>query len=342
MMAGSDIGKAGGELPDALLLQASDWHMRLTDAPDDLELRAWFERWLESNASHRNAWALLERSVGLTRQTPPAYAADWQMAGQALPPLDAPSPRPPRARSSRKQAIRRATIGAVAAALVAVVAAPQIALHLRADQTTGTAQSRDIALEDGSQIALGAQSAITQNFGKGYRRVGLLAGEAFFDVVHDAARPFSVQAADMTVTVTGTAFDVSMTQETLSVSVTRGSVRVARPGGSPLTVALKPGQRLSIDRESGNSATLAVSPIEIGAWRSGRLAVRNASVADVAELLGRHFPGRIFLRDDALTSARVTGVYDLVDPVGSLQTLLSSSGAKMIWITPWIIIVTPA
>ncbi|MBO9724852.1 MAG: FecR domain-containing protein [Novosphingobium sp.] len=347
-MTATPVAGHGEEaLSDAVLAEASDWRLRIQDAPDDLDLRARFDTWLESDAAHRNAWALLERSVRLTLQTPPAHVADWRTAGPDLPPVPVAADRKAKRRGSHAlstgpRIARRVALGGVAAALVAVLSGPQVMIQLRADETSGTARNRALALADGSRIALGAQSAITQDFAGRHRRIGLLQGEAFFDVAHDTARPFTVQAADMTVTVTGTAFDVGMTRETLDVSVARGSVRVERPGARPLTVALRPGQRLTIDRETGRNGVVAVSPFEIGAWRSGRLAVRNTSIAEVTELLGRHFPGHIFVRDDVLKSARVTGVYDLADPVGSLRTLLSSGGARMTRITPWIIIVTPA
>ncbi len=347
MTARPVAGNGEHALPDDVLVEASDWRLRIQDAPDDLDLRARFEAWLESDPAHRRAWTLLERSVRLTLQTPPAHATDWREARPMLPPVPVTAHRRPKPRTSStprssRRTGRRVALGTVAAALVAILTGPQVMLQLRADETSGTAQNRALALADGSRIALSAQSAITQDFAGTHRRIGLLQGEAFFDVAHDTARPFTVQAADMTVTVTGTAFDVSMTRETLGVSVARGSVRVERPGDRPLTVALQPGQRLTVDRESGRNGLVAVSPIEIGAWRSGRLAVRNASIAEVTELLGRHFRGHIFMRDDALKSARVTGVYDLSDPVGSLRTLLSSGGARMTRITPWIIVVTPA
>lgn len=328
-------------LPDQVLLDASDWHLRLQDEPDDLQLRSAFEAWLESEASHRAAWALLERSLRAVRQTEPVHRADWQARRDELPVLGpAPARKSARPRRSRPRAARRAALGAVAVVLVAVVTGPQILLQLRSDYASGTGEVERVALQDGSKVILSARSAITQDFSHGDRRIGLLEGEAWFDVAHDPSRPFTVQAEDMTVTVTGTAFDVGMTDETLSVSVARGSVRVERAGSRPVVAALKPGQRLTVDRQTGKAASLAVSSLEIGAWRGGRLAVRNASVAEVVEVLERHFSGRIILRGDALRMARVTGVYDLGDPVGSLQILLNSSGANMTHITPWLILVS--
>ncbi|WP_334186146.1 FecR family protein [Novosphingobium sp.] len=332
--------RSDARLPEEVLLAASDWHLRLQDDPEDIELRGAFETWLARDDAHRAGWALLEESIALARQTEPVHRADWQARRNDLPAVAAPSRRKARPAGPRSRAMKRAGLSAVAAVLVAVVAGPQVLLQLRADHVSGTGKIEHFALEDGSQVILSAGSAISQDFNRSRRHIGLLEGEAWFDVAHDSARPFTVQAQDMTVTVTGTAFDVAMTDETLSVSVARGSVRVEGEGGSRLAAALKPGQRLSLDRRTGRATVLAISPLEIGAWRSGRLAVRNASVADVVEVLERHFPGRVILRGEALRTARVTGVYDLADPVGSLETLLDASGATMTRITPWLILVS--
>lgn len=333
--------RSNARLPEEVLLAASDWHLRLQDDPEDLELRGAFETWLESDDAHRAGWALLEESIALARQTEPVHRADWQARRNDSPAAAAAPPPRRKARPARPRAraMKRAGLSAVAAVLVAVVAGPQALLQLRADHVSGTGEIEHFALEDGSQVILSAGSAISQDFSQSRRHIGLLEGEAWFDVAHDSARPFTVQVQDMTVTVTGTAFDVAMTDETLSVSVARGSVRVEGEG-SPLAAAVKPGQRLSLDRRTGKATVLAITPLEIGAWRSARLAVRNASVADVVEVLERHFPGGVILRGEALRTARVTGVYDLADPIGSLKTLLDASGATMTRITPWLILVS--
>lgn len=331
---------AGGSLPDQALVEASDWHLRLQDTPDDLDMRAAFDEWHDAGADNRGAWALLEKTLGLTKLTEPVYQADWHAPSAEQKALPSAARRQRQRPGITNRPARRIALGAVAASLLALVAGPEIIYHLRADHLTGVSQSRTVRLSDGSTVILGAQSAITERLSSGKREIALLGGEAWFDVAHDRTRPFTVQASNMTVTVTGTAFDVSMTERTLGVAVARGSVRVERAGAPPVQVALKPEQYLSIDRDDGKQAVTNISPAEIGTWRSGRLAVRNASLADVIEILDRHYSGHIFLRGHRLEGVRITGVYDLTDPAGSVRTLLSSSDATMLQITPWLIVLS--
>src|SRR3546814_10209376 len=58
------------------------------------------------------------------------------------------------------------------------------------------------------------------------RRVELAEGEALFRVEHDAGRPFTVEAGNGRVTVTGTRFDVRRDADSTRVAVEQGSVKV--------------------------------------------------------------------------------------------------------------------
>ena len=75
---------------------------------------------------------------------------------------------------------------------------------------TATGESRTVTLADGSQVNLSGGSAIGVDITSEERRVRLLSGEAFFDVAHDAARPFTVEAGEARIVVLGTAFDVAL------------------------------------------------------------------------------------------------------------------------------------
>ena len=62
----------------------------------------------------------------------------------------------------------------------------------------------------------------------------VVSGRARFDVMHNQARTFEVHAGDVTVRVLGTAFVVERSGSGAHVSVERGRVRVAWPGGQIL------------------------------------------------------------------------------------------------------------
>lgn len=345
-------------LPEQALEDASDWLLRLEDAPDDVGLRSGLEEWLAASPENARAWALAHRAVGMSRRAAPVLLReeDSPVVGPVVTPVVAPPPAAayagrekaghgPARRGIRRgfplwRPMRRYALPAVAAALILAFLMPEMAIRLRADHISTIGEMRPVSLADGSAIMLGADSALTARLGADRREVRLLRGEAWFDVARDESRPFTVHADDMAVTVTGTAFDVAMTEGVMSVGLADGSVRVTRPGLPGLKLALQPGQRLVIDRATGVAALRAVDVQEIGAWRSGRLVAHDSSLADVAAALDRYYHGMIIVRGDMLKSARVTGVYDLMDTEGSLRTLASHSGAHVRYITPWLMVIS--
>lgn len=321
--------------------QASAWVFRINAAPDDTATRSELNEWLAADPAHARAWDLARRTWALSGQIQPAFRADWQ---------DVARPRQarrsyrrifgPSAKSLRPRIGRKLAASAAAVALFLFTFGPGISLWLRSDYATATAENRAVQLEDGSRIMVGASSAIAQQFTARERSVELLKGEAWFDVAHSAERPFTVTAGDMRVTVTGTAFDVAMTERTLSVGLARGSVRVERPGAPPLVRTLSPGQRLDIDRSTGGADLAAVPSATLGTWRQGRLAVQNVALADVVDALDRHYTGTIFVSGDRLADRKVTGVFDLNEPVRAARALVQPYGGQVHQITPWIVILS--
>ena len=93
--------------------------------------------------------------------------------------------------------------------------------------TTGVGETRTIRLPDGSIISAGADTDLVATLLKGSRTVVLGNGEAYFRVVKNPGRPFTVRAGDTTVTDIGTAFDVRRTLNGVIVAVAEGVVDVA-------------------------------------------------------------------------------------------------------------------
>lgn len=232
-------------------------------------------------------------------------------------------------------------LGTVAlAACFAIVFQPTINIWLTADYATSIAETRAIRLEDGSVVTLGASSALEVSFEQNLRRVRLLSGEAYFEVQPDSNRPFQVASGDVDTTVLGTAFDVDLKSEDVTIAVNHGRVTVSSPLESQsLAEPLTQGDWVRINRagqvERGNQ------PPEIaGGWRTGKLAVRDESIASVVEQISRHYRGRIVVASGELGGKRVTGVYDLTRPVDAMRAVAQAHGAHVRQVTPWLLVVT--
>ena len=114
--------------------------------------------------------------------------------------------------------------------------------------------SFEAVLPDGSLAVLSAGSRLRHPaaFADDTRRV-TLEGEALFQVVHDARKPFQVLSGNLGVQVLGTCFTLSDYPEapTARVVLTEGSVAVHPAQESARLQILAPGETALLDKRSG-------------------------------------------------------------------------------------------
>lgn len=301
-----------------------DWLLEVQSAPADPAVRARFDAWLARDPSHAGAWDRARHAWTIVGDVPPAHA-DVARAHTGR---------------SRWPVVNRYWGGiaaaAVAACLVlAIAASPSGLVALRADYATGTAETRVVALDDGTKIHLGPHSAIDAHVGADSRTVALLAGEAWFEVVHDAARPFTVRAGGVDIQDIGTAFEVRMTGADTRVAVAQGVVQVRAQGqGGAVDARLMAGDSLAVDGSTGRAEAGRVPVDDVALWRDGWLATNNMTVAEVVERLRAYQPGWIMITDDALARRRVTGLLDLRKPEAAMQALVEAGGGRVRRVTP--------
>ncbi|MFV3075048.1 FecR family protein [Niveispirillum fermenti] len=321
-----------GRDQDGTLRDAIQWHVRMTEEPEDDALRRAFRHWLASDPAHAAAWQQAERVMGLLAQG---------KSVAFLPPRTAPPSAPRDAISPRRR--RRLGLAAVAAAALLVVAmTPQAVLRLRADHVTGTAEQQVLALEDGSRIRLAPGSAVRVRYAGDRRTVDLMAGEAFFEVSRNPDRPFTVTAGAAHVTVLGTGFNVRLGTGGADVAVRHGSVQVDRDGdtgGEAVSTTLAAGQWARLPW-AGPAVRGTGAPANVGAWSAQRLVAVAQPLSEVIADLRRYYPGAIVLTDPELGGRIVTGSYDVRDPVRAVETITGPLGGKVRRVTPWLLVVS--
>jgi transmembrane sensor len=297
---------------------ALDWFVRLLDAPADPATLAAYREWRQSDPRHARAFDRLIEVGGMAELHSATFAH--------LPANPVPVP----IRQARHS--RRAWMGAIAAtgllALVGTHLYPDLKTRWDADHRTAVGERREVALPDGSRLILDSDSAVALAFGGGERRVALLRGRAWFDVVRDTARPFRVVAGFSTVEVTGTAFSVQSDDRGDSVFLERGRVAVSRLHDPARPVILAPGDRLTATAR-GLTMQPRPDPAEALSWRDGRYAFHNERFDTVVETLRRYHAAPILLLDDRIAMTRVSGNYRLDDPAGALAALAGMVGARI-------------
>lgn len=301
--------------------QAVDWLVRLTGDPDDEELRLAFERWRAQDPAHAETFARAQRAIGdatlLVRREP-------EFAQRAVKASGTP----------RKTVVSIAVAALAGAGIFLALDGP---VRFRADAIADKGDRPILTLADGSTLQLNAQSAVAYHFTPAERRIVLLRGEAFVKVVADKDRPFVVEAGGGTTTALGTAFDVNLTGDGTSVTVLEHAVSVA-------TDAATTARRVEVNEEvtyshNGRIGDVRrIDPLFAAAWREGRLVFEERTIASVVEDIGRYVPGKILIADAAIGAKRVSGSFDLSDPVRALEGLAEAFEVKVTRIGPYLTI----
>jgi transmembrane sensor len=190
---------------------------------------------------------------------------------------------------------------------------------------------REIALEDGSHVTLGAGSRITVSMG-GRREVGLLAGEAYFSVAHDKKHPFYVRAKGANVRVVGPEFSVTLGGATTQVAVQTGIVDVSSVGLPTDNVTAKGQVRLMAGdgvvawQNSSEHPMETIRVDNVGGWRTGRLAYQDAYLADILADISRYVPETFELASPDIGNMRVTASFRADDAAAAVPAILRGLG----------------
>lgn len=188
-----------------------------------------------------------------------------------------------------------------------------------------------ITLEDGTRVWLNACSTLRYpvKFTGGERRVEL-SGEGLFDVTHNPARPFIVEAGKTTMTVRGTKFNVRDFSDEILASTTlvEGRVEVGNQSGM---VTLEPGMQAQTRGAGEPLSVREVDPTAYTAWTQDKIAFYSADLEEVLSDIRRWY--RIDIRINVDPKAyTLTGkiprdhslaqVIDLIEAITDLELVM--------------------
>ncbi len=226
--------------------------------------------------------------------------------------------------------------GALAAMLLVAGYAFDVPMRLQADAMTATGEVRTIALEDGSQVALNALSAVSVDYSASERRIRLLRGEAVFTVAADASRPFSVAVGEGEARALGTVFAVREQEGGATVTVLESRVLVSYPQQAGMAEELGPDQALRF--YNGTLGPIErVDAEDVTAWRRGKLVFVDRPLGEVIDELNRYHGGRIDIVDPAIARKLVSGVFSTDDPIAVVDAIEQSLGVRSTRLTSYLI-----
>lgn len=305
---------SGGEQGEGRLVdEAIDLAIRLQNDPDNPVAVEMVQSWRARSDAHERLWTRMARIDGAV--------------GRVL---------TDRRRSERRESLgltrRNFMVGAVGigAAGAGYAFVPDLMTRIRADHVTAKGEIQRIVLDDGSHVTLGPGSALAARVTAQDRQAELMAGMAFFEAAPDPQRPFTIATGVLTATAVGAACDVSSDAGFITIAVESGTVDLRLPArGGETAMRVDAGEWLTFDASSGKTERGRMEARQVASWRNGFIAAESEPVAALVARIGRWVPGRVMMADSSIGSQRVSGFFDLSDPVRALEAVASPAKARV-------------
>lgn len=312
--------------------EAAVWTWRADSGELSAAERGELEAWLRQDVRHRRTFEELSRTWTALDSLSERARDEGKIATVV---------RPERRRFLA--ALRPATRywqAAAAAVLVLGLAAVILTAHRPGLQVMSTAvgQQRHVTLADGSRLTLNTNTLLAVKLTSQRRDIYLRRGEAHFDVVHDASRPFFVHAGDAVIRDVGTQFEVRLESDRdIDVLVDQGEVEVRglaatagpttprsgnRRGSDDWVRALSAGEQLLI--AGPHLAITSVSPRQIAddlAWRDGAVVFEGEPLSQALAEVGRYTRAHVVLAGPQLASLKISGRFRTDDVPGFFRAL---------------------
>jgi transmembrane sensor len=266
--------------------------------------------WIAEDMAHRVAflrleavWSQADRMAAL--QGTPAGSAGWRW----MPPMR--------------------IAASIAAAVVLGAGALGLGLATRGHAyTTDVGGHATVPLSDGTRVELNTDTKLRAQVSDDGRAVWLDRGEAYFEVAHDASRPFVVHAGARRITVLGTKFLVRRVGEGVEVSVLEGKVRVDPVRDEHARAAvLTRGERVVATGAATLVATPSLEKVESElSWREGMVVFDRSTLADAVAEFNRYNRKKLVIEGDAAAKVRIGGSFE-ADNIDAFARLLEQAFA---------------
>lgn len=208
-----------------------------------------------------------------------------------------------------------------------IIASEEISPMAMRSVETRPGQQMNVNLPDGTKIVLNADSKLEfpEHFDDSVRFVRLT-GEAFFDVAHDATKPFVIHTDSSYTKVLGTSFNLSAYRGDADAMLTvrSGKVLFGRLD-SKQQLVLTVGMQGKLTYDKGVTEAY-VTGGEEDAWTDNTLVFSNEPLADVAKKIERWYGVSVDIQSNLLMSLTVTGRYKGMNLEKVLNSLAFSAG----------------
>lgn len=214
------------------------------------------------------------------------------------------------------------------------------------EKFAGRGQRYKLTMPDSTIIYLAPESRIwypaAEHYASGHRTIRL-EGEAYFEVVHNAEHPFTVQTGALQTVDVGTAFNIRAypDERNIAVAVAEGEVQVIKADSTQRailkTLVASQGIVFDTDLQQWNNVTAEANGI--GNWRKGYFEFTAEPLENVIAALVRHYDMRFAWHDPSLKKKKITIQFRGDNPATALSLLELTAGIRLqkkdntIWIS---------
>lgn len=191
---------------------------------------------------------------------------------------------------------------------------------------TGYGQTTKLYLEDGSRVALNANSRLKiPRFGFfGDVRTVSLDGEAEFSVSHTIDhKRFVVRTSDtFQVEVLGTQFSVFARPRGTKVALSHGKIRIDYSlGEKHQHLLMKPGDLATLQKTGAVQLINDVDTKSLSAWKEQRFVFNATSLLEISNLIQENFGKKVRIANDKIASRTITGNFKTQNAEELLRTV---------------------
>ncbi len=186
-------------------------------------------------------------------------------------------------------------------------------------------QHVNLTLSDGTKVSLNSNSKFKfpSNFDAGNRTV-TLDGEGFFEVTHNAERPFHVLTNRCDIKVLGTTFNVlAYNNSTIfQTSLLKGSVKVSDLQTSE-NLLLKPNERAEI--RNGKLLQTSIESDDDFLWRKGIYVFKNEPLKEIFQKLESYYQTKIIIQNKEIGKLNCTGKFRQIEGIEHVMKVLQKA-----------------
>lgn len=193
--------------------------------------------------------------------------------------------------------------------------------------TVPVGQRVNLQLPDGTSVWLNASSeVIYPAYFSGSTREIHLNGEAYFEVEHNASKPFIVHTETFDIKVLGTKFNVEAYKgmEGFTTALMEGSVEVTDRKNKDKSVRLYPAQKVAF--RNGELCKSPIDNYDVYRWREGLICFKETRFADLMRQLEKNYGVRILINNEAVKEKVFSGKFRTTDGIDNALRLLQKEG----------------